>query len=136
MTPRTRQATADTGSLPVSAVSAELQTLTRVDVQLGQVIAELQRVSRAQERLARAVRALAKAKTTLPATPEAITPSPQNAPVWQAINQLAPDEGPLRRHLTRLASSMLLEEGATADVVAAAILRGDETDDDEDVGHA
>lgn len=60
-----------------------------------------------------------------PAAPAAALP-PENYAVQNAIDELAPDEGPFRRHLLRTAERLLRAPGATPDTVAATLLAGED----------
>jgi hypothetical protein len=97
-----------------------------VDVLMAQVQALSQQVGALQA----AVQALQTRPAALTnADPVALPDTPDHRPVWAALQSLAPDEGPFRRHLMRTAAGLLLDPSQTPETVADLLMRG--SDDDE-----
>ena len=99
-----------------------------VDVLLAQLTALGQQVAALQADVA----ALKAARPALAPTTVTSEPEPPSAldltPIYAVVDAIAPDEGPMRRHLMRTAFAMLRNPDETPDSVADLLARGSDDD--------
>lgn len=65
------------------------------------------------------LRAKLEAEPVLPQTAD-------TAPIWNVIDDIAPEEGPFRRHMMRVAARLMREPGVDVLVVAGQLQQGEE----------